>query len=477
MKNLFFILLFYIAISNFLLGNSLSGIRIGSSNAIGQYGISWTFDKKLTRDGSGDSYHYGQYCNGDYWIVGPVKIIDIYPGVKTEGLTANGNPRVMNGSIINPSVAPQSGFDNGHDNYINYISSLNVGIGVSSSSPLNLEVNSSLLTSIGSDEIVGVKSAIDTVAVLTCVSVVPLENSFRPPYIGTDKTSYFNESNIQYIKLKNLSTIPTSVPSWSTVSRYVERPYMEFYANWANVHDHPKMNMRVYGRDMAAEISICSLMINLDYSNEEKRKTVIGLIQIGIDFYSIYDPDNFFWFANGGIFLGRKWPILFAGVMLNNYKMANIGFDTEYILGEMNAVFHEDGQTFYVAQSDVDVTHSPEWTPDSPGYPYEVSDIGMPEWGIRRNYKDYLSNKWWGTKYRQCCNAIAWKGYALATIIMDFKDLWNHDPFFDYTDRFMAIANGDPDPFGFAPVPGAEAGWRSQDDFSEDMWDIYRNQY
>ena len=37
---------------------------------ISQFGITWTFD---------DSYPYGQFANGDFWVAGPVTIIQISP--------------------------------------------------------------------------------------------------------------------------------------------------------------------------------------------------------------------------------------------------------------------------------------------------------------------------------------------------------------------------------------------------------------
>jgi hypothetical protein len=47
---------------------------------------------------------------------------------------------------------------------------------------------------------------------------------------------------------------------------------------------------------------------------------------------------------------------------------------------------------------------------------------------------------------------------------MNVKDLWDHDPLFDYQDRYMDTQ-----------TPGE---WtRCMDDFTEEMWDTYRDQF
>lgn len=59
---------------------------------------------------------------------------------------------------------------------------------------------------------------------------------------------------------------------------------------------------------------------------------------------------------------------------------------------------------------------------------------------------------------------------------MDAKDIWDHPALFDYQDRYMAITNGEPDPFGYV-VDGESEGWRSNSSFAESMWDEYRGDY
>jgi hypothetical protein len=180
------------------------------------------------------------------------------------------------------------------------------------------------------------------------------------------------------------------------------------------------------------------------------------------------------WSNDGGHASGRKWPILFAGLVLNDEEMKNIGQKSgDYLYaggyGPGNCPpdyihFGEDDQTFYVAQYDVDITNSAQWSPDSRDaakIPYTTDDIGLPEWGIRHATGPNVSNAYWGTTYRQCCTAIAWAGFTLAARLMEAKALWNHDALFDYVDRYMAT----------------EKDWRQWSALAIRMWDTYRVNY
>ncbi|RXF54714.1 hypothetical protein EG867_16720, partial [Enterococcus faecalis] len=64
MRNFLYIFIF-IFLSFFILPNISE-----AATSVSQYGITWNFD--------GD-YPVGQYANGDYWVVGPVRIISITP--------------------------------------------------------------------------------------------------------------------------------------------------------------------------------------------------------------------------------------------------------------------------------------------------------------------------------------------------------------------------------------------------------------
>lgn len=67
--------------------------------SITRFGITWLVYK------DSETYEYGQFANGDYWVVGPVTIVGISP----ESAEVSG--RVMHGSMVNPVPGSQQGYD------------------------------------------------------------------------------------------------------------------------------------------------------------------------------------------------------------------------------------------------------------------------------------------------------------------------------------------------------------------------------
>jgi hypothetical protein len=427
---------------------------------ISQFGITWTFD---------EDYIVGQFANGDYWVVGPVTIVRIQPD------SVELNSRTINGSMINPS--PKLGRTQGYDSavYGRYVRpgdfdpSLNVarpnGGDLSENNPLVLQPESSLVSTISTSHTNG-PTVLQTAAILTVLGNTPPDGSFRPPYCGADKTIRFNISQLDYSLLAGLKPVP-GYPSLSTVERTFERPWLDHVPNWMSRSLHPVDNMPDFGRELATQIGVGALMLNLDFTNEQKKTLLIRYVQLGIDLYGIVqDGGKQNWINNGAHGGGRKWPILFAGLVLNDPNMKNIGRPDIPDYGPLHPEyvhFGEDDQTFYVTQMDVDATHSPEWNPDyrdAQRIPYESEDIGLPEWGIVHATNPERSNKYWKTAYRSVSNPC-WGGIVLAVHIMVVKDLWNHDALFDYKDRYMQ----------------ATPDWRQTSKFVENMWDVYRDDY
>ena len=448
-------------------------------NQITQFGITWTFDKP---------YPYGQFANGDYWVVGPVKIIGITPVSRDDG-----TGRIVHGSMLNPS--PRSGYQQGYDSRMYggydqgfYIPSLNVARPnnqqLSASNPLTIQTGS-LVSAISAPNPSG-STQLQTAAILTVLSSPAPQGSFRPSYSGSDKTIKFNKNQLNYSPLKRLAPV-TNTPRLKqqagdaqadSVERMFERPWLNHIplSSGLGRSHHPLENMPDYGGHaigMAGQVGTGALMLNLDYTNQEKETLLIRLVQLGIDNYGvIQDGGRENWQGAGGQTPGNKLPILLAGLILNDNNMKNIGQKSgDYLYsgsyGPGNEppdyiYFGEDDQTFYVAQLDVDLTHSAAWNPDSRDtqrIPYNTADIGLPEWGIIHANGPERSNKYWGTAYRVVAGP-SFHGMVLAAHIMGIKDLWNHDSLFDYTDRYTEIETG------WTPVP-----------FVVNMWNTYRDDY
>lgn len=428
-----------------------------TTRSITQYGITWTFDR---------DHEFGQFVNGDYWVVGPVAIHSISPGWDGE----------RHGSMINPAPGWPHGY---HTKVFSYEPALNVAIGVSSTNPLIVPSGSSLVSTVGCSE--GEPCATDvrvsmpgaplpslvTAAVLTVLPTQPPNSGttvFRPPYTNTTKLLYSSQNlHIElFPRLPFVPSRPSILPNISSLATSFRRVWLDHKYNWPGRYLHPSQNMPNYGRDMARSENDGFLSLLLDYSDSEKRDLSIGLIQIGIDNYGVLKSarDNnlveFGLFGGGaGQGSGRKLPILFAGVML----------DKPELIQEMNAAgslpFQEDCQTFYASQDDVN------------RYPALFPTVGAVYWGTEHCSNPGKDNRDLG--YRSCCSSNVWNGAVLFSIVMSdsrgisFRDLWDHVELFDYEDHYM-------DP-SFPGSPAVGSWTRSFSDFAEEMWDTYRHNY
>ncbi|RKX45194.1 MAG: hypothetical protein DRP64_05090 [Verrucomicrobia bacterium] len=225
------------------------------------------------------------------------------------------------------------------------------------------------------------------------------------------------------------------------------------------------MHMREYGRDLSIEIGQGALMLNLDFSqlpgSPSKETLLVRFTQLGIDLAGIADVGGG-WPSDGGHMMGRKWPILSAGTVLNNAHMKNVG--------NWSTDFQEDLDTFYISQAEVDVTHSAAWNPDGRAdelWPYEPANFGLPEWGIRHTANPEQDNLHWTATYRDI-NVQSYAGWILASHVMGQSAAWNHDPVFDYIDRATSINDT------YHPNPGYYIYGNA---FIREMWYAYRSDY
>lgn len=436
------------------------------AKALQQFEITWHFD---------DYYSVGHFANGDFWVVGPIKIVAIDP----QSVSVDGH--VKNGSMVNPS--PRDKFI-GYDNTICYITipydeAKNVAFNLSPERPLALATHSSLVSSV-SEEKPFQRPQLKRAAILTVLASAAPAGSFRPPYCGTDKTVKFNKSMLNYSLLKRLSPV-SKTPTLEAVADYFAAPWLDHFPGWRNDYLHPSLNMPNYGREIHGQIGVGALMLHLDFEPEQKETLLCRFVQLGIDFYGIVaDGGLAAWIGEGGVAGGRKWPILFAGLMLNDLDMKGIGQKSGDYLYENGygpshcppdyIHFGEDDQTFYISQFDVDITNSDAFAPDARDtekIPYTASDIGTPEWGIAHSTKPEVSNKWLPTKYRGVAGP-PFNGTALAALLTPGgKTLWNHNAYFDYTDRYHEMTKPD----------GEYAGWwHTSSEFVDNLWHTYRAQ-
>lgn len=432
--------------------------QVKKRKEVSQYGITWTFE---------DPAFTGQFITGDWWVMGPVKIIKITPApgpVKNDiteirinhwGDTSMKTDTTMrNGAMIVHRAGTTQGYDSRNQSYKKDDSVV---------LPLELVPNQSLLSSISNtslpvdnfcrnimmDSEKSSRVTLKTIAVLTCLNEIPAEGAFRPPYAGSEKPIFY-KSDIVWDILPKLDPVG-KVPDWNEFERYFQRPWIDHLMSWEQQELVPYENGPNYGREHARIVSMASLMLMLDVSNEKKEKLTIGLIQRGIDLYGLA-MNGGYWNEGGGHSSGRKWPILFASILLNKPELTDL---------PPTAVFQEDTQTYY----------GKGWFGQTALWQMIIHH------GRRDTYEEKHPSQWekWdktSESYRNCCTSSAWAGTTLAARYLKAVKLWGHDAYFDYSDRWMR----QDDPFKYArgEYPRPQQETKAFDHFVTEMWRAYR---
>jgi len=436
-------------------------IKLPLKESITQYGITWTFEKPA---------RVGQFVNGDYYVVGPVKIVSITP--KPE----NGR----NGSCLDPlATIERAGFDDRIPNN-RYDPELFLA------PPISLVPGNSLVSSISQEELHKIKpflwriteaqlSPVRTVAVLTCLDKPVPHDAFRPAY-GKGSKKIFFARNLRRELLPKLSGEGINFSchqggsnkefTVQEVTRWFQRPWIDLIMDEFGA---PIENMPVYGREFSRTVGIASLLLCMDFQYEQKEPLLINFIQLGIDLWGLAEqgsqPNT--WKALGGHANGRKWPIVFAGILLGDKEMQQPEKKYTYLR------FSEDTQTMF----------DNCWTGAKVVWAGHVGKDGHPRhvgWGAYEHLhpKDWLSNT--GESYRRCCTSNAWVGQALAVRILHAEKYWDHDAFFAYVDRWMTEDDTEHIRI-IREARGTRYGseWARQgatwDPFCKDMWNKYRN--
>jgi hypothetical protein len=381
-----------------------------AASSVSRHGVTWTFDR---------DYATGQYCNGDWWVQGPVVITSITP-TPTTG---------RNGTVINPSLGSTQGYDDRWGNNP-YNHALNKG----ASLPLSVGANSSVVSSISKTDYIQY-GQIEAYVVLTVVASIPPAGAFRPPYIGNgSRASLWKSSDLNYGVLNSLSSAAlTSRPNLTTVAGYFDKTWYEQDLNWTGRRMHTAyMADNGYGQDMAVRTGDAALLLQLDYPNAQKEALLIRYVQYGIDIYGIL-LNGGSWYADGGHNCGRFSPLLVAAAVLNDS-----GMKTRLAGPSMN--FQELQQTFTVTQVDVNLT-ARIGTNGDPVYQYAFADIGMAEWGIRHASSPEKDNNYWGASYRDIGGSIL-TAPAMAARVMGARAMVAWEPLFLYQERHLNYEQG-----------------------------------
>lgn len=412
-----------------------SGIRLierdDTTNSISRHGITWYFEEGV---------QYGRFVNGDYWVVGPVTIIEINP---LSDVVDVGGTWERNGSMINPTRHDTQGYDS-RPTFGSFSSANNVGRPngneLSSGNPLVVQPGESLISSISESAPESRPQLVD-VAVLTVLDSPVPDGTFRPPYTDTDKSLRWHVNDIDWSALESRQVERSrldsgDLPDPASKAARLARLHLDHSENWQFDRTSPNNPGDHYGRETVKRHGDAALTLLLDFPQAELEGLAIKLLQIGIDIFGLAETGQM-WPNNGAIFSGRKTPLVLAAWLFDDSDML------EYADGQQHLVFMEDQQTNYVNQDMV----------DSLGYPSEM--LGYPEWSIRfgswLGIVDYSGSHQpdpnWGASYRG--HNIANAGAVLSAHIAGLVSEWNWPALFDYFDRVYRTSHTSDDPMGY----------------------------
>jgi hypothetical protein len=391
---------------------------------VSQYGVTWTFDKNVP---------VGQFVNGDYYVVGPVTVVEIDPA-PDQG---------RNGSVLNLDPRRgKSGFDSRQNRGNSYDERMR------SEPPIAMKPGDSLISSVSCqsqrqfsqmlwpfDPANGMARCwVRSVSVLTCMSEPQPADAFRPAFCDRENRIYLSR-HLQRDLLPKLPPVEGS-PSPVEFAKHFQRCWVDVMRQNKAA---PAEYAAQYGRETSRAGGMATLILMCDFLDDEKEKLLVNFVQYGIDLYGTLEAGWGGWETLGGHGQGRKWPIVFAGMMLGSEAMARPAQTFP------NIIFQEDDQTVY----------GNGWTGATALF---AGHIGKSGWDLYpdRDARGYFAeethpSKWpndgKGTKfsnpgktaegYRRCCTSHAWIATALSIRIMHGEEVWNHDAFGDYCDRWM----------------------------------------
>jgi hypothetical protein len=369
-------------------------------SSISQYGITWTFDKQ---------YQTGQFANGDYWVMGPVKITRITPDY------SGGH----NGWEVNPVPGYSQGFDSGCGGFkSSLIPSL----------PYTANAGESIVKSVkssggGRDERICLSNA----GVLTVVSSPPPGNGasvFRPPYVGDDKP-YYHVSTLKTYLLPSLAPAGSNVPSFSSLEKRYKQVQLDHGMGEMGRWLHPYSYMPDYGSDIAQENGDAALRLMLNDPPSSKKPLLLGYVQYGIDLYAmVWNGQT--WPDGGGHRPGQILPLAFAAVMLDNQQMKATLQGVTFLEEDKYLTYSTRINKVLYGRTEGEDSYWQTVMTDNGGRskadPYGYIDGGP----------------YPGGRYQMCCTSQPFKGEALAFHLMpSMKSVHNVDKLLKYADRWV----------------------------------------
>lgn len=387
----------------------LSAQSLGA-NSVKSGSITWTFDQ---------DYPTGQFANGDWYAVGPkgITIISISPEWDGQKNGAQINP-LMNRSLqgLDTRISTSG---------IKYDNTLNVADDL----PISIQPNQSIISVVGKDN-ASRSPWMEEAQVLTVLSATPPENSFRPPYAGTDKTIRGQTTDIDWSWVLDLPHPPNA----RSPNKAIGNIQIDWWEQWQSSDMKTANTEHTYGRAIAYEAATAVLWLHLSNSRSKKEATMIDIVQRGIDNFGLVKSNENGWWPNGGHNLGRKLPFLIAAKALNDTEM--MSYSTVESSGRR--AWHEDEQHFYVSSEQIDrqpSLNSDGSRPYVDRIAYTHEHLGIADWTSNRHTELHRATPRWtgwsGSGYR-FANGGPNVGQVAAAMLSGLESAWDAPAFFDY---------------------------------------------
>jgi hypothetical protein len=434
---------------------------VTTCSSVSQYGITFTFNK---------AYPCGTFANGDNWVA---------PNSGDSGVVVSSmNPVASggrNGWLVNPT-SPQESYDNRLDDY---------NAALMPALPYTATGDKSIIKTISYTGTCGNDGSthypcLTTASVLTVLGSVPAGNGngiFRPPYFGTAKPLY-TTAQLQTNLLPSLAPV-TGAPTLAQVQTRYQRVQLDHTDNWYGRYMHPRDDFMSfdggsrhnYGSDMASDNNDAALRLMLNDSVSAKMPALINYVQAGIDWnYTVKGGIRYP--SNGGHFVGRKLPSVFAAILLGDQSLK------DFIKTAPYGAFGDDGHVYYSSaagrvlfgQNSCGAGEYDSARGGGSGAKDCKDPIQMIDGGAEP-----------GGEYQFCCISMPYKGSSLAArLLPGGKATWNFDYFHDYVDRWVSFgAWTQPDPQNRFPAQhgaGKNDGYYDTP-FQYNMWNAYRSTF
>ena len=304
----------------------------------------WTFNEPT---------QVGQFCDGTWWAVRTptLELVSVTPvsvvaSRTTNGLMKNpGNRSYVGGAVADNARGGDQGWDSivGSGNRVPYDVALNLdpgatGVNYAITEACTLVKAVSLASPISTG-----RSNIDYFVPLVILDAVPPADAFPPPQSTALKAIIARESDLSYTALA-IDALVGSEPTLASVATKCKLPAQMHSCNGDNARTIEAMRWVEdgYGRDYSEVTGAAANLLNLNYSNAQKRELLLGMVRWGIDVYGRLEEGGR-WEDNGNLNSGRMAPLMIAALTLNHAGML------AYLNQANGPYFQESAQTFYAS--------------------------------------------------------------------------------------------------------------------------------